>query len=617
AVAYLQSQPTQKEHQPAQHHSPHQPHSVRSSYGEDSPWETTPPGEVTSAFGEMIGESPEETFGETATESGAAAALAEAFDAHLATLLFSPETEDFAQEELATENYLGESFAGEGELATEFATEYASEYVSESGAQSERDLLAELDDARARLATELSQYTGEGAPVAEIERFVPAVLAIRPLLKIGLQVTRTRGPLINLIAAPLANLIRSMVGRKAIRNISRIIGQDPSPLIARAVVNVGFRALGLEAAEDSGETLAGEALASAVEATVHRVADELTEAEASDPLQVAAAVQRAFAEAAAAYLPDRLLRPELPERETAQEGGFWVMMPRITGPRYRFRKYTRVFPVVIPRQVARAIPWSDGGTLETYLLDRGVTRWPVQTEVDLYETMPGTFPGHFTRDETLPAAEDVVAEEFQPLTPEAAGLLLREPALARGHATLRVDIGTAGSHRLVPGRRYFRIRVGKLPGRRPRRPRRRTTIHWDPHTKRLRVAIRLSDHLARTLHTKLTGTGPGAKRDLPAVLSALRAVVMPARLRQRLVHRLLRSSVVRDQRSAERLAAAIAAATTVGLSTFLTQRSNRLAGAMADSAEGVTIAVTFTGVAGNPMQPLMPVVTVTGGWQGV
>ena len=312
-------------------------------------------------------ETAEET-GELDGPVGSAAALAEAFDSELVSLLYAPEA--------------GEEPAGEYD-------EY-DEFDETAGYEAELDAAETLDDARARLATALSEHTGPEAPTAEIEQFLPVVLAIRPLLKLGLKLTGARGKLINLIANPLANLIKGMVGPEAAR------------LIARAGVDVGFTALGLEAAAED-RTIPGEALASTIEATAMEVLDELPEEALEDPLQVTAAVQRSFSRAAAAYLPDGLLRADLPERESAVPGGFWILMPRKARPRYRFRKYTQVFAVPITRQQARAVQWSDGGTLETYLLDRGVQRWPVQSEIDLYEALPGTIPGHFTRDDALPA----------------------------------------------------------------------------------------------------------------------------------------------------------------------------------------------------------------------
>ncbi|MFI9407316.1 hypothetical protein [Nocardia sp. NPDC052316] len=536
-------------------------------------------------IGEAADEASDEAD-EAADEFGTAAEMSEAFDQQLFAM-FSAEDADEADE---------------------FDEAGADEFDEADAEEPEHNTVAELDDARARLAAQLSAYTGSEEPIAEIEQFIPAVLAIRPLLKLGLKVTGARAKLVNLIAQPLAKLIKGMVGPDAARIIGKIAGQDPSVMIARAVVGVGFTALGLETAGHEEDTIPGEALASAVEATVTRVLDELPDEALADPLQVSAAVQRAFAESAAAYLPDRLLRADLPERETAEEGGFWVMMPRSTKPRYRFRKYTRVFAMPIPRQVARAVRWNDGGTLETYLLDRGVDRWPVHAEIDLYETLPGTMLGHLTRDETLPAAEHPGAEEFQPLTAEAAGLLLREPALGR-----RRKVGTApGAYRPVPGQRYFRVRVAKLPARKARRPRRLTTVRWDPATKRLGIVIKLSERRARGLQARLQRAAPAGQRDLPAVLSALREIFLP-RLQYRIARRLLKAQLVTDPVAAAKLAGELTAATSTGLATYLAQRGAQFAAAVADPADGVTLAVTFTGVQADSAQLPAPEVVATPG----
>ena len=45
-------------------------------------------------------------------------------------------------------------------------------------------------------------------------------------------------------------------------------------------------------------------------------------------------------------------------------------MPRAARPRYRYKKFSRIFVIPISRQVARAVPTTDGGTLEAMLLDR-------------------------------------------------------------------------------------------------------------------------------------------------------------------------------------------------------------------------------------------------------
>jgi hypothetical protein len=392
------------------------------------------------------------------------------------------------------------------------------------------------------------------------------------------------------------------------RRFAAVAGNRPDRMIARAGVGLAFTALGLEAGASAEQAIPGEALASAVETTANRVLDELPDEALQDPLQVSAAVQRFFAESVAAYLPDRLLRGDLPERETADEGGMWVMMPRSTGPRYRFRKYTRLMRVPITRQAARVLYWRDGGTLEQYLLDLGVTSWPVQAEVDLYEAMPGSMIGHFARDETLPTGENPSDAEYQELTPEVAGVLLGASGLGRP-APAPVRRGTLP---VVPGRRYYRIRVGQFPARRTRRPRRQVSVRWDPTGRRLRVAVRLSERRARVLQAQLQRSAPAGQRNLPAVLTALRAMLVP-RLQARIARRLLRSGSAADRVAAPALAARVSNAAMSGLSHYLVQRSAQFAAAIANSAEGVTILLTFDGVSARGTMPA-PEIVAHPGW---
>jgi hypothetical protein len=573
-------------------------------------------------IGEYTGESAQN---ESTFETGFAAEVARTFDEEVAAMLFAPTGEDSGLESSHLENPAGlevlesfgtfetfealETFGSFEDLESLAGLEsWESVGAGESGAGG--DALAQLDDARARLAAQLTAYTGE-TPVGPIQEFLPAVLAVRPLIKLGLKVTGARDKLIDLLSQPLAALIRNIVGPANINRISAAVGKQPDRMIARAGVGLAFTALGLETANQAEQSaIPGEALASAVEATVNRVLDELSSEELGDPLQVSAAVQRAFAEAASAYLPDRVLRSDLPERETANEGGMWVLMPRSTAPRYRFRKYSRVFAIPISRRAARQVPWSDGGTLEQYLIDLGATRWPVRAELDLYETMPGTSVGHFTRDETLPAGEVPSYGEYQELTPEVAGVLLGEPGLGR-------YVPRPAARRIVtpttPGQRYFRVRVAQFPAVRARRPRRQVGIRWEPSRRRMRVAIRLSERRARTLQASLQRSAPAGQRDLPAVLTALREVLLP-RLRTRIAKRLLRSAFVTDPAVAAALAGSLAGAAGTGLSTYLLQRGAQLSAAVANSAEGVTIVLTFNGIGTRPGQVPAPEVVAHPGW---
>jgi hypothetical protein len=482
------------------------------------------------------------------------ARLAEQFDQGVAMLLLGPDQE---------------AFLGESADAVPFGRE------DEGGA---RDAVAELDRARAKLAEQLVELPADANPSREIEQFLPAIMAVQPFVKMGIGLIG-RGRVVGFIADRIAGLIKGVIGADAARQLSR-------PL-----VDVGLRALGLEAPA-APELVAGEALASTVEGTMERLLDLPAEA-FDDPLRLDAAVQSAFAEAAAAYLPGRFLAPDLPERETADREAAWLLVPPAARPAYRCRRYTRRFAIPIRRQVARAIRWSDGGTLESYLLDQGARNWPVQAEVELYEALPGSRTGHFVphRDGDASAAE--AAAEFQPLTPEVAGLLVGEPGLGRRVPPLRSG----------RPRRYFRVRVVGLPGGLPgvpggrvRRPRRRVLVRFDlaAASPSVTIVLRLAEGQAQQLLTKLE-PGQGGKADLGGALAALQAHYAAA-LPAAVVGRLLRSGLVPGAADAGRVAEQATSAVTAALSAFLTERAQQLVGAARSRAEGVTITVTFPGV---------------------
>ncbi len=502
-----------------------------------------------------------------------AGALAEAFDSEVAALL-APDggaAEDAVQHE------------GPGQLGAD-----------------QEDPVAALDAGRARLAEQLAALPPGATGEPEIAQFVPLVLAVRPLVKLAMGLIG-RQRIVDFLGRGVAALIGPLITKRAATVLS--------PLL----VDVGLRAFGFEhggpqpLAGESGEQLSGEALAATVEGALGRTLDALPAEALADEVQLGAALQEAFAEAAAAYLPDRMLAPELPERETAGEGGVWVLMPRRSRP-HRYRKYTRVFLVPVSRQTARAVRWGDGTTLETRLLDGGARSWPVQTEVHLYEAVPGTQFGHLTQDESLAEQEQPDAGEFEPLTPETAGLLLGEPGLGRAHP---------GTHRGRPraGLRYVRIRpvdgVGPV-----RRTRRRVLVGLDLPRGQLRVSVRLSERQAQQVLTRLHPAAQGAPRDLAGVLAAVRRVYAPV-LGPVLAQRLLRRGLVPDAALAAAAGRRVSASVGTALSSFLAERSSALSGAAQDPAAGVTLAVTFTGVTRSSLTtaaPLRGQVTVVPGW---
>ena len=502
-------------------------------------------------------------------------ALVRDFDGQLAELLLAPDEAEV------------DRFAEEADAVTGAAL----------------DPITELDSARDRLGRQLSELAPGADPIAEIEQFVPVAMAAMPIFKMAVG-TFGRDRVVQMLATPVAKLIRTQIGADAARRI------------ARPIVDVGMRMMGLEVTPGTEQEVAGEALASTVEETIRRTLEQTTEA-LTDELQLNATVQQAFAESAAAYLPDRLLRNDLPERETAGEGAAWVLMPRTSRPRYRYRKCTRVYVVPISQQVARVVPWRDGGTLETHLADRGVQQWPVMTEVHLYEALPGTQLGHLRLDEGLAGQDPTEAEsEPQELTPEMAGLLVGEPGLgARSPGSQLAGLRPSSRPAIGAGGRFFRVRVADPAVRRRgvTSPRRRVQVRFDLSAAKIVVLLRLSERQGQEMLARLTRVG-GA--DLPGALQVLQRIYRST-LPVVLVTRLLRHGLSQNTSAAAGVADKITAAVSAALSENLRQRASALTDSVRAPAQGLTVTVTFTGVTRADLTANLarPTVTATPGWR--
>ncbi|NGO45744.1 hypothetical protein [Streptomyces ureilyticus] len=515
--------------------------------------------------------------GTSDTEPSAASQLAGEFDRNVVGLLLAPD-------EIAADGVLAEA-AADAEADTP-------------------DPIGELDVARRELGRRLTELPAGSYPKPEIQQFLPVVMAALPLIKLGLKIIG-RQRVVDFIAERIADLLRTMVG------------PGPAKQIARPIVDVGMKLIGLEVPPEAETDVAGEALAATVETTARR-ALALPAAVHDDRLLLDAAVQQFFAEAAAVHLPGRLLRADLPERESEHESGVWVLMPRSAAPRYRFLKYTRPLEIQVSRQVARAVPWSDGGTLESHLLDRGVRHWPTTAEAHLYELLPGGHLGHLRHDDTLRGVAgeaEGIAEEMTPLTPEIAGLLLGEPGLGRSVP------GRGGAARpgAAPGRRFVRLRPkGRAAGRMAGRaagPRARVGVHIDSAATppRLRVALRLSERQAQEMLDLLTrAEGP----DLPGALRKVQQVHKSS-LVSRLTGQLVKRSLLPDAAAAKAAAEQLATAVDTGLSAMLQGQTAQLTEAVRDPAQGLTIKLDFEGVTRESLQgtPPEPTVTVTPGWR--
>jgi hypothetical protein len=540
------------------------------------------------------------TTATAATAAATAATAAATADASAA----DPSAQDpaaSAGSELAAEfdRLAAEAIAAPNDAVVDQLEAEATDHLTEA----DIDVVSELDTARARLATQLAEADPGQPPVAEVEQFIPAVMAALPLVRMGIRVAG-RDKVVRFLADRLANLIKGHIGAQAARTL------------APPVADIGLRLLSLES--ETPEGLGAEALVSVVEDTVREVAS-LPPASLEEPLRVEAELQEAFADAAARYLPRERLRPDLPTFETSDvsgESGVWVLMPRAARPCFRYRKYSRVYRVPIRRAQARAIVLSDEDTLEQRLLDAGVNRWPVEAEVHVYEAVPGTHLGHIAAFEAEVEAEAddrtggsdasrLATDEFEELTPATAALLLGEAGL--GHRVA----GPTRSRGLPPGRRLFRI---VIPGTRVRRRRRRFLVRLDVGGPKpvLRVHLRLGEREAYVVAERLAAK---AHAQVVAMVRALLGPFMQRRLAIRLVRQARRTGAPLPHERAQALAAHLAETmiATVAKQLSAAGAAAALANAARDPASGLTLTFAYQFAdraaiaAGKPDEPTLTI----------
>ncbi|MEU0793472.1 hypothetical protein ABZ342_25655 [Amycolatopsis sp. NPDC005961] len=424
----------------------------------------------------------------------------------------------------------------------------------------------QLDSARVRLARELTEADPGVPPVAQLEQFIPVVMAAMPLIRTGVRLIG-RDRIVDGIAKPLSQLIASMVG------------QDAANLLSRHIASAGLGLLGLEAG-GGDPALGGEALAAAAEDTVREVLT-LPPESLENELLLETEIQDAFAEAAARHLPATVLRPELVERGADGEHGVWLMMPRATRPCFRYKKYSRVIPVRITRPMARAVILSGGDSLERRLVDDGTEAWPVDGEVELYELLPGGGLGHVSAFESAdgPVA---AAEEFEELTESAATVLAGNPRLAHaGHH------GTPGRHRR-PGSRYFRFRRNGHSLRRKHFL--GVLVDFTAPQPVLRLNLVLGERDTHELAAHLQ------RRHFVQVVSIVRKLLDTAALRaieRRLTRLMTKHGITVEAGAAAKLAQRLVDGVLRTVSDQLPAAAATLAKAAQDPAPGATLTFTF------------------------
>jgi len=331
---------------------------------------------------------------------------------------------------------LAEAF--DAALAESLATGGEAEFEDEAEAweaYADSRELESLAEARMRLIERLRD-AGDGEDLSpEVEQFVPALLGA---LRIGINLVG-RPKVVGFLARFLGQAIRRWVGPKLAGPLSN------------AIVDTGLRLIALESPADGEEPSEAEAaphaLAAVIEDTVRRFAaneDFVYEDEAL--MRVAGA--DAFGEAVATHFPERFVRPGL-QQAPSLGGAFVMRRPRSLRA---FHKYSRTPEVEVTEQLADALQSFGGSTVGAALRAAG-TRLPMRARVHVYQAAPGTTLSRLVRMDRAAAGGPghVPLSAVHPLTPQTAGMLLREPRLG---ATV-APAWLRSRQRVAPGQRVF------------------------------------------------------------------------------------------------------------------------------------------------------------------
>jgi hypothetical protein len=393
------------------------------------------------------------------------------------------------------------------------------------------------------------------------------------------------------------------------------VGKEHTPALSQAIVDAGLRLINLETTPEEERLVAGEAVAGVVEETLRRVAALPEHVFEDEPLLeglVLEAFEAAASELLPPILPERVYEAR-PELRAATLGGGWVFQP-LRGVTKRYQKYTRMPEVIITPQVARAVRSFGGVPLSDYLQQRfglppGRT---TRARMHLYRAVPGASLARIgALERRLPGLAreaGYAVEDFHPLTPEAAGYLLREPGLGSPVAPEHL----ASRDGSVVGQRFFRLEIEGAPmplvalrnGRTVAPRSSELNLSLDFCRSQLRACLFLSEREAQRMATALRERGragtvaaalysmlrDGLVRSLSGEAPGHLCVVLE---RARHVHGSGAALRRLPQQVQARLAITLAEWAGRGLSELLAEQSQRFIAATEEDADGITLTITL------------------------
>lgn len=396
------------------------------------------PGEVPGVSSEQeSGEAEgENEFPASAPATGELESIQTELDTHLAQLVFSPG-------EMEAEQVLGEYETSSETLQGQQLAEPGLSAIPSPGA------------AREQLIRDLENLAPGESPAGAIEHFLPGpLMALQPIFKLASAVIGKQR-IVGFLAGILADLVGSFIPKEIAK-----------PL-ATSIVDTGLGVLGFETEEAGRPNLAYEAIANTIQETVERIAGELDETSLNDKEALTAQLLEAFEIAASHHFPAMYLREGL--RGTAN--GVWILKPR---HRHGYKKYSRVFDIVIEPRCAHRILGFRSLPLACYLRDKlGLDpNQAIHARVHLYEAIDGTRLSQIAKHERVNGPANPHGwVSLHPLTRDAATLLIKEPWLGRDVPVEYLRRGT----QIALGQRFYELEIAGS------RMRTATTHHQQHH----------------------------------------------------------------------------------------------------------------------------------------
>jgi hypothetical protein len=300
-----------------------------------------------------------------------------------------------------------------------------------------------LQAARDKFINELRELKVGENPAPAIEGFLPvAIMALHPIIKTGISLIG-RQKVINFLAGLLAQLV------------AKYVPQQVAKPLAASIIDAGMTVIGFETYEMSKPDVGYEALVNTIQETIQNMGD-LNETDLNDHEALTMNLLEAFETAAANNFPPQYIREDL---RNARDAGIWVGKPR-NGARSVYKKYTKVFPIVISPSTAKSVVTFRGLPLANFLRDKlGLDpSKPIQARVHLYEITEGTKLSQISKHENLPGfgpSQPYSWIQLHPLSKEASALLLNEPSLGKDFPNKY----TAKRYHVALGQRFYYLEI--------------------------------------------------------------------------------------------------------------------------------------------------------------